>query len=422
MKKMIKSCAVAVLAFGALLPVRAFAVDAYDTMASELAEGAGSLTNKKVAILPFAYVDGRKSQGGTIISERLTTRLIKMRKLEVVERNLLDKVMGELKLQTSGAIDSSSAKELGKLLGVEAIVTGSLVETQRGKVEVNARFIKTETAQAIMASTVILDKDWVDESEEVKQPQQPQYQQPQYQEPEAYKQAPPSRGRGNGYGFFDVFTGFGATKMDLEFSNSLGNIAASDLGIFGYTGTRRSVGFEGLETGGNAGIAMRVGGYGNSIIGGDLEMSYESHNVTKQQTTWKLNGIQQGNFNFFVDDYLTVKTFAISGDLLLRVPNARTFEPYMGIGLGMSFNSITAPYVKGYTQSSVFSTPTEDFGLGFVFRVPIGVRIKVAENFNLLTEFRYQLNTFTFDRGVKSEKDTVTLKGARLLIGMGFTF
>ncbi|MFH1620051.1 MAG: FlgO family outer membrane protein [bacterium] len=426
MKRTIIAAGIALFVMAGPMPPQADAADNYDQLAAELTAGSVALTNKKVAILPFAYMDGRKSQGGTIISERLTTRIIKTNKLEVVERNLLDKVMGELKLQTSGAIDSTSAKELGKLLGVEAIVSGTLVETQRGKVEVNARLIKTETAQALTASTVILEKDWVDETEEVRQqPQALPYEQPAYQAP-----AKRAGAGGMSEGFIDFLIGFGAPTMALEFSNSLSTIRTgttpgsiyNDLGVYcsGCSNPAyfRSVSWEELKTAGVGPIGFRVGGFGKNI-GGDLELSYEKRNIVAQKTTWRLNSGTPGNFTFSTDDYATVKSFAMSGDLLFR-HKGRVVSPYMGIGLGLSMNSISLPYVKGYTGGKTFSAPTDEFAIGFIFRIPVGIRVQMGQNTDLIAEIRYQLNTMKFDRGIKSESDSLTIKGAYFNIGMGF--
>ena len=141
----------------------AYAMDGYQQLANELTEAGATIQGKKIAIIPFSYADGREgaSKDGSVISERLTIKMINMHKFEIIERSVLDKVMAELKLQASGTIDASSAQQLGKVLGVEAIVTGTLVETSGGQIEVNARLIKTETAQAIGASQVALDKNWI---------------------------------------------------------------------------------------------------------------------------------------------------------------------------------------------------------------------------------------------------------------------
>lgn len=416
----------------------AFAEDKYDQIAREISEAGAGLTNKKIAILPFSYADGRvAAKDGAIVSERITMRLIKQQKFEVVERSMLDKVMGELKLQSSGMMDATSTQQLGKLLGVQAIVTGTLVEMQAGKIEVNARLIKTESAQAIGASQVSLEKDWVGDAatQQQPQPQQPAYEQPVYQQPVVQQAAAP-RARGKyQYGFFDVFLGFGSPKMDLEFTNSNGNIRLNtadyngDLGIKitgpGYVNPSyffRSVAFEKLTTEGFGPIAFRVGGFGNKAVGADLEFSYEKRNIAAQDTTWSLNGGAPANFKFLTNDYATVKTFGISGDLLIRHPGERV-DPYFGIGLGMSLNSITLPYAKGFTQSSAFVKPVEDFALGLMFRIPVGMRIKIADKTQLVAELRYEMNTMRFTRGsISGESDTLTLSGVKFLVGMGFDF
>lgn len=412
------------------------AEDKYDQIAREISEAGANLTNKKIAILPFSYADGRAAaKDGAIVSERITMRLIKQQKFEVVERSMLDKVMGELKLQSTGMMDATSTQQLGKLLGVQAIVTGTLVEMQAGKIEVNARLIKTESAQAIGASQVDLEKDWVGDAatQQVQaqpqpQPQQPVYEQPVYQQPVAQQAAAP-RARGKyQYGFFDVFLGFGSPKMDLEFSNSNGNIYLDNtynnaLGIkIAGPAYYRTVTFQKLATEGFGPIAFRVGGFGNKAVGGDLEFSYEKRNIAAQDTTWSLNGGAPANFTFNTNDYATVKTFGISGDLLLRHAGEK-IDPYFGIGLGMSLNSLTLPYVKGFTNSSVFARPVEEFALGFMLRIPVGMRVRIADKTQLVAELRYEMNTMKFTRGgVSGESDSLTLSGVKFLVGMGFDF
>ncbi len=408
----------------------AAAEDGYQQLATEISQAGESLGNKKIAIIPFSYADGRTAaKDGSIIAERLTMKMIKLQKFEIIERSVLDKVMTELKLQASGVIDASSAQQLGKVLGVEAIVTGTLVETSGGQIEVNARLIKTETAQAIGASQVALNKDWVGDASAA--PEQAAYQQPVYQQPMA--KAAPARPyvRGeNEYGFFDLFLGFGAPNMSLEFTNSNNNIKLDNtytnhLGInvpaFSTPRYYNSVKFEKLATEGFGPIAMRVGGFGKKAIGGDLELSFEKRNMKAQTAAWLLNGVSAGNVNFTRNDYATVKTFGISGDLLIRHAGKRV-DPYIGIGLGMSLNSITLPYVKGYTNGS-FVVPTEDFGVGFMFRIPVGMRIRAGDKTQIVTEFRYEMNRIGFDRGgVSGESDVIVLSGAKLLVGLGFMF
>lgn len=406
------------------------AEDKYDQLAKELTEAGSSIHGKKIAIIPFSYADGRAAaKDGSVISERLTIKMINSHKFEIIERSVLDKVMTELKLQSTGMIDASSAQRLGKVLGVEAIITGTLVEMQAGQIEVNARLIKTETAQAIGASQVMLKKDWIGDAATA--PQQPAYQEPAYQQPAAQPLRRAAQPRGEyEYGFFDIFMGFGAPNMALEFENSNGNITlnntyTNDIGIkvdsFVTNRDFRSVRFDKLQTEGMGPIAFRVGGFGKGPLGGDVEFSFEKRNIKQQTAAWLLNDAAAGNVTFSSNDYATVKSFGISGDLLMRIPTPKV-DPYFGIGLGMSLNSITLPYAKGFTSSSVFARPVEDFGVGFMFRIPVGMRIKAGANTHIVTELRYEMNHIMFDRGIAGESDTITLSGAKFLVGLGFTF
>jgi TolB-like protein len=419
-----------ILSFGG----RAFAEDKYEILAKEIADAGTSINNKKIAIIPFSYADGRAAtKDGAVVSERITMKLIKLQKFEIVERSMLDKVMGELKLQNSGMMDATSTQQLGKLLGVEAIVTGTLVEMQAGKIEVNARLIKTETAQAIGAAQMTVEKDWIGDAATQQAPtQQPVYAQPAAVQNQIYSQPSPRVRGEHQYGFFDVFLGFGSPDMKLEFANSKGNIRITnsagsaiynDLGLYctgcGNPSSFKSVTWDKLKTEGFGPLAFRFGGFGRGALGGDIELSFEKRNIKAQDTTWSLDGGTPANFKFNTNDYATVKSFGISGDLLIRHAG-KAVDPYFGFGLGMSLNGITLPYVKGYTNGT-FVKPTEDMALGLMFRVPVGMRIRLADKTQLVTELRYELNTMTFTRGsISGESDKMTLSGVKFLIGMGF--
>ncbi len=426
MKKITKAL-FAVMLLG--LAAGARAEDKYDQLAKELTEAGSSIQGKKIAIIPFSYADAREkaSKDGSVIAERLTIKMINMHKFEIIERSVLDKVMNELKLQSSGMIDASSAQQLGKVLGVEAIVTGTLVETSGGQIEVNARMIKTETAQAIGASQVTVEKNWIGDVSSAPQGQSQTYQQPAYQQTSYDQPAPKQvyrRPRGEyEYGYFDLFMGFGSPNMALEFSNSNSNIYLSALGITAaYNGPYNSVKWDKIQMEGFGPIAMRVGGYGNGNVGGAFELGIEKRNIKPQNTTWTLNNSGTGNFTFTTNDYLTLTSFQMGGDLMVRFTKKTKVEPYLGLGIGLSLNSINMPRVKGYTNSATFSAPTDEFAVGFMFNMPFGARIRIGEKTQLVTELRYQLNTMTFDRGVTGEQDRLTLSGMYFNLGIGFNF
>ncbi|MBN1383358.1 MAG: hypothetical protein JW983_00555 [Elusimicrobia bacterium] len=154
----------AIFIFGLLFVSVSFcSAEPYDYLAKRISKGAKKLTNKKVAVLPFQYYDGRKSPGSNIVSEHLITKIVERGKLQVVERALLNKIMDEMKLEQSGVIDQETTKELGKVLGVEAVVTGTLIEeTDSEWVNINTRLIKVETGDILVAASKEVKKTWED--------------------------------------------------------------------------------------------------------------------------------------------------------------------------------------------------------------------------------------------------------------------
>lgn len=109
-----------------------------------------------------------KGKIGRLVTETLTTELVKDGSLKVMERSKLKKVLDEQVLSLSGAIDTTDAAKIGKLLGVSAVIIGSVtqfnveesnigilglgIKTNTAKVEVNARMIDTSTGEVILAA------------------------------------------------------------------------------------------------------------------------------------------------------------------------------------------------------------------------------------------------------------------------------
>ena len=92
---------------------------------------------KRVAILDFDYgtvhsnvaaVFGSDIDIGKGITDLLVTYLVKDGTYSVIERKALDKVMAEQNFSNSDRANPTSAAKLGKLLGVDAIITGSITQ------------------------------------------------------------------------------------------------------------------------------------------------------------------------------------------------------------------------------------------------------------------------------------------------------
>jgi len=90
---------------------------------------------------------------GVIIPEVLVSHLKNIGTYTLSERVLLKKVLEEQALQMSGMIDEEMAGEVGKLFGLEAIVTGSIMKIGE-EITISGRVIKTETGEIIASGTV----------------------------------------------------------------------------------------------------------------------------------------------------------------------------------------------------------------------------------------------------------------------------
>lgn len=406
--------------------------NAYDKMAKEFSESASLLSQPKIAIMPFVYLDGRKSDGGPIVSERLTTRIVKLKKFQVIERQLLEKVLTEQNLGTTGIIDVESTKKIGKILGVGAIITGTLLDVENQMVEINARLINTETAEVIATSSVEIKKIWSDVP--TNQPQQPTTtspaQQPSARQPSYYQ---PATTHVKGDSFFDIFLGGGAGQMDVSFQrNTSPQISEYELsfdingnGSFNDTSpTYSEVSFTDLETA-NAGLlwGFRMGGFkAGKLLGGEFEISHYAQQITAQKTTITLNTSSATTTKSvsFPDDYLKDNTYLMAGDLLLRF-SSKTLQPYIGIGIGLSLNKTTSPYIYQFYDTT-FRKPLNQTNVGVIVRIPLGIRVKFSESTSAFLEYRSTGNAFTFTRNIKNETDSITLSTGQTIFGMGFGF
>lgn len=118
---------------------------------------ANAQLKKRVAVSRF---EDRSGTGynhlGEGVADMLVTALVKSGKFSVLERQELEKVLDEQKLGESGLVTPETAPKLGKLLGVELLVVGSVSEfgTKEKQVSGGLSFIsggvKTKTARAVV--------------------------------------------------------------------------------------------------------------------------------------------------------------------------------------------------------------------------------------------------------------------------------
>ncbi|MFC2061924.1 FlgO family outer membrane protein [Elusimicrobiota bacterium] len=110
-----------------------------------------------VTVIPFQSKDEKlqKQHIGFGASELLTDYLVRAGhdSFSVIERGQLSRVLEEQQLSMSGIIDDKSAIQAGKLLGADFMVVGS-VSRMQGEYVINARLVKTQTSEIIVAENV----------------------------------------------------------------------------------------------------------------------------------------------------------------------------------------------------------------------------------------------------------------------------
>jgi curli biogenesis system outer membrane secretion channel CsgG len=112
----------------------------------------------RVAVADFPDLQGITNDLGRYLATRITTRLVQSKKFSVTERQRLAQVLEEMKISMSDLVDPQEAKKLKKMVGVDAIVVGTI--TDLGKhVEVDARLIEIEANLMIWSANVAIDKD-----------------------------------------------------------------------------------------------------------------------------------------------------------------------------------------------------------------------------------------------------------------------
>lgn len=97
-------------------------------------------TKKRIAVLDFDYatvqsgvsaIFGNNVDVGKGITDMLVTNLVKAGVYSVIERKALDKVLAEQNFSNSDRADANTAAKLARILGVDAIVTGSITQFGR---------------------------------------------------------------------------------------------------------------------------------------------------------------------------------------------------------------------------------------------------------------------------------------------------
>src|SRR6266446_1309321 len=97
-----------------------------DNLARQIASNLTENQKHTIAVIEFVDLKGNVTDFGRFLSEELITRLHQTKKFKVIERQQLNRIIAEQKLSLTGMVDPASAQKLGRVLGVDSIVFGSI--------------------------------------------------------------------------------------------------------------------------------------------------------------------------------------------------------------------------------------------------------------------------------------------------------
>ncbi|MEM9300013.1 MAG: FlgO family outer membrane protein [Bacteroidota bacterium] len=126
------------------------------SLATKIADGINNSEKKKVAVWGFVSESGENTSFGKYLTEDFSVYLTNQSlSFQVIDRNHIDVLLQEHKLNSEGYIDSQTAKELKKIIAADALVTGTYTVLS-SKVRVRAKVLDTETALQFTAQIVDL--------------------------------------------------------------------------------------------------------------------------------------------------------------------------------------------------------------------------------------------------------------------------
>ncbi len=123
----------------------------------QMVKGYKPKTLSRIAVADLSTLDGKPCLLGELIAEKITTYLQQSGDFTLVERNHLKRVMDENNIARSKLFDKETSNRIGKLLGAEAIVIGTVTD-MGGFVDANTRLINCENGEILSTASTIIEK------------------------------------------------------------------------------------------------------------------------------------------------------------------------------------------------------------------------------------------------------------------------
>jgi TolB-like protein len=105
---------------------------------------------KRLAVIPFVNEGGKRSHLGVYIANSLQEYIFDKNLFTLLERDRLDSILGEFRFNQSGLVAKLSEKKLGKLLGADIVLLGTIADnTNSFKITGKITDLQTGTINSI---------------------------------------------------------------------------------------------------------------------------------------------------------------------------------------------------------------------------------------------------------------------------------
>lgn len=129
------------------------------TLADKLVASTGQSQIGKITVADFVGPNDMLTPLGEHIADKLSVKLFASGRFDAfMERRQLKQVMLSKKMELSGAFDQKTVQQFGQMLGVDAMVIGT-VQDLGGLIDVTAKIIDSATGRMLGVSDVQIRKD-----------------------------------------------------------------------------------------------------------------------------------------------------------------------------------------------------------------------------------------------------------------------
>ena len=111
-----------------------------------------------ISILGFMTGEGKQTDLTILLNEMALVEVTQLENMRVIERERVNVILEEQGIASMDLMDTTNAIEIGKLLAVDYILTGSVVESSK-TVVIFGRIINVETAEIESVAQVIVPKN-----------------------------------------------------------------------------------------------------------------------------------------------------------------------------------------------------------------------------------------------------------------------